>query len=169
MPPDRDIDRELRDLGPRVEYPNTPDIARLVRDKLEEGDGTSGSPSRTRPQLWWIAAAALVLLVSVPVFSLAVRDSGGGGAAGGAANVEAGSGGQAVGERPERVNELRTGPVLEAQGDDAASGGASAGAGAMAIQDGSGGAGSAKGGASGEDLGLGKRIPLREARARAQV
>jgi len=38
----------------------------------------------------------------------------------------------------------------------------------MAIQDAAAGTGAARGGASGEDLGLGEKIPLREARARAQ-
>lgn len=78
MPPDRDLDRELRDLGPHVDYPQVPDLARSVRSRLEAEDGTAGPPSRSRPQLWWIAAAALVLLVAVPVFSLAIRETGGG-------------------------------------------------------------------------------------------
>ena len=86
MQPDRDLDRELRDLGPRVEYPPVPDLARSVRVRLETEVGGAGSPPRTRPQLWWIAAAALVLLVAVPVVSLAMRGTGaGGGAAGGVA------------------------------------------------------------------------------------
>lgn len=90
MQPDRDLDRELRDLGPRVEYPPVPDLARSVRGRLEAEVGGAGSPSRARPQLWWIAAAALVLLVAVPVVSLAIRGTGGGAAGG----VAVGSGGQ---------------------------------------------------------------------------
>ena len=94
MPPDRDLDRELRDLGPRVEYPPTPDIAGSVRGRLGAEAGIPGSPPRSRPQLWWIAAAALVLLVAVPVFSLAMHEIGGGAfsAGGGAAGGAAGSG-----------------------------------------------------------------------------
>src|ERR671916_2185390 len=76
MPPDRDLDRELRDLGSRLESPPVPDLARSVRSRLETEAGGPGSPPRLRPQLLWIAAAALVLLVAIPVFSLAVRDTG---------------------------------------------------------------------------------------------
>jgi hypothetical protein len=46
--------------------------------------------------LWWIAAAALVLLVAVPVVSLAVRGTGAGGDAAGGVAVR--SGGQEAGE-----------------------------------------------------------------------
>ena len=93
MQPDRDLDRELRDLGPRVEYPPVPDLARSVRGRLETEAGGTGSPPRARPQLWWIAAAALVLLVAVPVVSLAMRGTGGGEAGG----VAVRSGGQEAG------------------------------------------------------------------------
>jgi hypothetical protein len=82
MPPDRDLERELRDLGPRVEYPPVPDLARSVRGRLEAEDGTAGSPSRPRPQLWWIAAAALIVLAGIPALSLAMRDTVGGAAGG---------------------------------------------------------------------------------------
>jgi hypothetical protein len=76
MPPDRDLDRELRPLGPSIEYPPTPDLARSVRDRLEaEADG-AGSPAGSRPQLWWIAAAALVLIVAVPVFAAVLNTVG---------------------------------------------------------------------------------------------
>ena len=51
MPPDRDLDRELRDLGPLIEYPPVPDLARSVRDRLEaEADG-AGSPARKPERL----------------------------------------------------------------------------------------------------------------------
>ncbi len=100
MPSDRDFDRELRDLGPRVDYPPVPDLAGSVRGRLETEAGGPGSASRPRLQLRWIAAAALVLLVAVPVFSLAMRDTGGGAfsAGGGAARDEAESGGQEAGD-----------------------------------------------------------------------
>ena len=92
MPPDRDLDMELRDLGPHVEYPPVPELARSVRGRLEAEVGSTGSPARTRPQVWWIAAAALLLLVAVPVVSLAIRGTGGGtfSGAGGGAAVESG-------------------------------------------------------------------------------
>ena len=119
MPPDRDLDRELRDLGPRVEYPPVPDLARSVRGRLEAEVGSTGSPARTWPQVWWIAAAALLLLVAVPVVSLAVRGTGGGAmsGAGGGAAVE--SGGQEAGAGPTRLIEddesLAAGSEEEAQ------------------------------------------------------
>ncbi len=105
MQPDRerDLDGELRDLGSRVDYPPVPDLARSVRSRLETEAGGPGSPARSRPQLWWIAAAALVLLVAVPVLSLAIRGMGGGassvgGSAAGGGAVE--SGGQEAAEAP---------------------------------------------------------------------
>lgn len=97
MPPDRDLDRELRELGPRIEYPEVPHLARSVRDRLETEAGGPGSPPRSWPQIWWIAAAALFLLAAVPVLSLAFRDTGGGassGAGGAAGEVAMESGGR---------------------------------------------------------------------------
>lgn len=122
MPPDRDLDRELRDLGPHVEYPPVPDLARSVRGRLE-GEST-GSPARTRPQLWWIAAAALVLLVTVPVVSLAVRGTGGGASSGAGGEVARESGGQEdAAAGPTRLVEedesLAVGAGAEAQEDEA--------------------------------------------------
>src|SRR5918998_5261253 len=112
MPPDRDLDRELRDLGPRVEYPPVPDLARSVRGRVEAE--SAGSPARTRPQLWWIAAAALILLVAVPVVSLAVRGTGGGAlsGAGGGAVVE--SGGEEGGDAPGPTPLVEEGEALAA-------------------------------------------------------
>lgn len=111
MRPDRDLDRELRDLGTRIEYPPTPDLARSVRSRLEAEDGTS-SPVRTRPQLWWIAAAALLVVLALPVFSLAMREMGGAFSAGrGAAGGVAESGEQ----------EVAAGPTRAARGEGAAS------------------------------------------------
>jgi PASTA domain len=127
MQPDRDLDRELRDLGPRVEYPPVPDLARSVRDRLETETGGTGPPPRARPQLWWIAAAALVLLVAVPVVSLAVRGTVGGafsageGAAGGVAE----SGGRETGGGPNRLTEdAAAGPTHSADDEGALAAGA---------------------------------------------
>ena len=92
MPPDRDFDRELRDLGPRVEYPPVPDLARSVRGRLEADDGAA-APSARGPQLWWIAAA-IALLVALPVFA-SILNTTGGAFSGGAA---AGGGGAGVAE-----------------------------------------------------------------------
>jgi len=133
MPPDKDLDRELRDLGPRVEYPPTPDIAGSVRGRLEAETNGAGSPPRSRPRLWWIAAAALVLLVSVPVFSLALRDTGGVFSAGGdAAGGAAEGGGRGSGAEPARPTEdAAAGPThsAEKKGGLAVGAGSSAAAG----------------------------------------
>jgi hypothetical protein len=122
MPPDRDLDRELRDLGPRVEYPPVPDLARSVRGRLEAE--STGSPARTRPQVWWIVAAALLLLVAVPVVSFAVRGTGGGALSGAGGGVAVESGGQEAGDAagPTRLAEedesLAAGPGRENQPDE---------------------------------------------------
>ncbi len=120
MQPDRDLDRELRDLGPRVEYPPVPDLARSVRHRLEAQDGAAESPVRTRPHLWWIAAAALVLLVAVPVFSLALRETGGAfSAGGGAAGSVAESGRQEARDPgPNRLTEDAAAGPTHPAGDD---------------------------------------------------
>lgn len=90
MRPDRDLDRELRDLGPHVEYPPVPDLARSVRDRLDAEERSPASSTRSGPQLWWIAAAAIVLLVALPVFASILSGMGGafsgsGGSVGGGA------------------------------------------------------------------------------------
>lgn len=81
MPPDRerDLDRELADLGFHIEYPPTPDLARSARRRIDEEAarqarrGWFGSlPASPK---WAAAAAALVLILAVPVFSPAARDT----------------------------------------------------------------------------------------------
>ena len=127
MQPDRDLDRELRDLGPRVEYPPVPDLARSVRARLETETGGTGSPPRARPQLWWIAAAALVLLAAVPVFSLALRETGGAfSAGGGAAGVAPESGGQEARDAGSArlTEEAAAGPTRSAGNDGSLAAGA---------------------------------------------
>jgi hypothetical protein len=98
MQPDRDLDRELRNLGPHVEYPPTPDLVRSVRGRLEAENGIGSPPARTGPQLWWVAAAALVLLVALPVFATVLSSggfmSGGAGSAGGGGEIAAQGGGE---------------------------------------------------------------------------
>ena len=131
MPPDRDLDRELRDLGPRIEYPPTPDLARSVGDRLEAENGAAGSQPRTRPHLWWIAAAALVLLAAVPVFSLALRETGGAfSAGGGAAGVAPESGGQEARDAGSArlTEEAAAGPTHSAGDEGALAAGAGEGA-----------------------------------------
>lgn len=117
MPPDRDLDRELQDLGPHVEYPPTPDLARSVRERLEAENAGAAAPARTSPQLWWIAAAALVLLVAVPVFVSTLNNLGGAfssGASGGAAGGAAESGQQGAADVAEPSVAMETGASAEA-------------------------------------------------------
>lgn len=130
MPPDRDLDRELRDLGPHVEYPPVPDLARRVGERLEAESEGRGPTAGARPQLWWIAAAALILLVAVPVVSLAVRDTGGvSSAGGGAAGGVAESGGREEGAAgPTRLTEdAAAGPTHSADDDGSPAAGAGGG------------------------------------------
>src|SRR5215211_5534651 len=69
--PDRELARELRELGALIDYPPTPDIARTVRNALEEA--ANDQPRRLRmsfPTMRWVAvAAAFVLLIAVPTLS----------------------------------------------------------------------------------------------------
>jgi Domain of unknown function (DUF4367) len=111
--PDRELERELRELGSHIEYPPTPDLARAVRRSLDE-DGTA-RPTRSRrfwsslPSLRWaVAATAFLLIVAVPTLSPAMRatvtgwfeagqTAGSGQAAGGSREVPAAeSGGDAA-------------------------------------------------------------------------
>ncbi len=98
MQPDRDLDRELRDLGPSIEYPPTPDLAGSVRSRLEADDGAAAPPARG-PQLWWIAAAAIVLLVALPVFASILNTMGGAFSGGAAAGGGGGGAGVAESEK----------------------------------------------------------------------
>jgi hypothetical protein len=73
---DRELERELGELGSRIEYPPTPDLARAVRRRLDEGDRTPRRAGFGFPPLWarWAAAAALLLVVGIPLFSPAARE-----------------------------------------------------------------------------------------------
>jgi hypothetical protein len=100
MLPDRDLERELRELGSRVEYPPTPDLASAVRSRLDEEGGSA--PTRgwfDLPVARWAAVAAVVLIAAVPVLSPAARDTVAGWFEGGQASGggEALSGGEAAG------------------------------------------------------------------------
>jgi hypothetical protein len=74
---EREIEQSLRDLGPRIEYPPTPDVARTVRHKLDEED----RPRQARRGLrWpplltprWTAVAAALVLVAVVALSPTMR------------------------------------------------------------------------------------------------
>jgi hypothetical protein len=72
--PDRELERELRELGTLIDYPPTPDVARAARAALDE---SNDRPRRFRmafPTLRWAAvAAAFVLVVAVPTLSPGLR------------------------------------------------------------------------------------------------
>lgn len=76
-PSEGGIERDLRDLGSRIDYPPTPDLARSVRLRLDEEDAGQQArrgrywPSSLSPR-WAVTAAALVL-ISFALLSPAVR------------------------------------------------------------------------------------------------
>lgn len=97
------VERNLEELGSRIEYPDTPDLARAVRHHLDAD--TEAHPVRGEwtwlpfSPRWAVAAVVLLLVVSLPLLSPGVRDtlsgvSLGGGSAGSAAS--GGSGGEAA-------------------------------------------------------------------------
>jgi hypothetical protein len=73
--PDRELERELRELGALIDYPPTPDVARAARNVLEEEENSR--PQRLRmafPTMRWAAVvAAFVLVVAVPTLSPHLR------------------------------------------------------------------------------------------------
>jgi hypothetical protein len=73
--PDRELERDLRELGSLIDYPPTPNVARAARNVLEEE--ANDRPRRFRmasPALRWAAAAAaFVLIVAVPTLSPGLR------------------------------------------------------------------------------------------------
>jgi hypothetical protein len=72
---DRELERELRELGSLIDYPPTPNVARATRNVLDEA--ASEQPRRLRrafPTMRWAAvAAAFVLVVAVPTLSPGLR------------------------------------------------------------------------------------------------
>ena len=73
--PDRELERELRELGALIDYPPTPDVARAARNVLEEEEDSRARRFRMAfPTLRWAAvAAAFVLVVAVPTLSPGLR------------------------------------------------------------------------------------------------
>ncbi|MBA2712728.1 MAG: hypothetical protein H0U55_04115, partial [Rubrobacteraceae bacterium] len=73
---EEEIERSLRDLGARVEYPPTPDVASAVRLRLdEEQDRQTHRAWRWPPFLAqrWTAVAAALVLISIVALSPTVR------------------------------------------------------------------------------------------------
>jgi hypothetical protein len=73
--PDRELERELRELGSMIYYPPTPDVARAARSLLdEEQEDRSRRFRLTFSALRWAAvAAAFLLAVAVPTLSPDLR------------------------------------------------------------------------------------------------
>jgi hypothetical protein len=73
--PDRELERELRELGSTISYPPTPDVAHAARGLLDEDQ--EDRPRRFRlsfPALRWAAVTvAFVLVVAVPALSPTLR------------------------------------------------------------------------------------------------
>jgi hypothetical protein len=61
------LERELRELGARFEYPPTPDLAAAVRRRLDE-DASPASPGYSLP-VWAVAAAVIAVFVVVPALA----------------------------------------------------------------------------------------------------
>jgi hypothetical protein len=72
---ERELERELRELGSLIDYPPTPDVARAASSVLDEQ--VNARPRRFRvalPTLRWAAvAAAFALVVAVPTLSPGMR------------------------------------------------------------------------------------------------
>ena len=72
---DRELERELRELGSLIDYPPTPNVARAARNVLDEAaNEQSRRLRRAFPTMRWAAvAAAFVLVVAVPTLSPGMR------------------------------------------------------------------------------------------------
>lgn len=164
----RDLERELRDLGSRVEYPPTPDLAGTARRRIESEDETSSARRWTSwlPNLspQWAAAAMLLLVLAAPLLSPTARDGisnlliSGGGAGGSGAQSEAGGSAADEGVSSDSAQSGRDLPSSAAHGateTTASQAGNPGSAGQSEVP--------------GKDLGFGERITLREARAASEA
>ena len=71
---ERDLERELRELGALIDYPPTPDVALSARTLLDEANDRPSRFQLAFPTLRWAAvAAAFVLLVAVPTLYPGLR------------------------------------------------------------------------------------------------
>jgi len=76
---DEEAERRLRDLGARMEYPPTPDVASAVRRRLEEEERP---PASRRTLRWppflaprWTAVAAALVVICVLALSPTLRNT----------------------------------------------------------------------------------------------
>jgi hypothetical protein len=71
---EEEIEKRLRDLGARIDYPPTPDLASAVHRKLDAEEQPRRAlrwPSFSAPR--WMAVAAALVLISVVALSPALR------------------------------------------------------------------------------------------------
>ena len=169
--PDKEHDNlegELAELGSRIEYPPTPDIARTVRRRLDEEAAPRPGPRRvlrTLARPGWAAAAAATVLLCLTALSPALRStvlelasSFGSGGASGAGSAAGGAGDSSPSSQESAAQETAR-PDRE---------GAPGGAGAGAAAAGGAASGSSAAGptiAPGAGLGLGERLSPSEAQA----
>jgi len=72
---DREIESELRDLGARIEYPPTPDLAQAIRSQIDE-EAAGHQARRFWPTfIWprWAGVAAVLVLIVVAALSPTLR------------------------------------------------------------------------------------------------
>ncbi|MDQ4126840.1 MAG: hypothetical protein M3151_02625 [Actinomycetota bacterium] len=145
-PSERGIERDLEDLGARIEYPPTPDLALAVRRRLDEEEGHH-SPGRS---LWqsmlsprWAAPAAALVLIAFALLSPAVRETLSGPFSGQPASPSGGQASQAGGSaaRPESggseagpSQQAKAGPEAPVAGDSRGEDRPASGGGSVAPQ-----------------------------------
>lgn len=152
-----ELGRELGELGSRIEYPPTPDVARKVRRRLD-----AESAERTIPRRWLgmlaepkrAAAAAATILLFLTALSPTMRsmlsDSVFSGASGGAGQAAGGAADEAGAPSASSSEYATEGTARSSREATSGAGGSAAGAGMP----------------PGEDLGLGERLSTSEARSR---
>jgi len=125
---ERDLERELRDLGSHIEYPPTPGLARAARQRLEAEDEARAN---RRGRFWlpalsprWAVAAMFVIVLAVPVLSPAARDTLSGmfvtgGASSGAGGAAAGGGASESADRPSSDGEAQRDTPMSAGAPEA--------------------------------------------------
>lgn len=68
--PDPDLERELRELGKRLEYPPAPDVSDRVVGRIRSGAASTGGRRWGLPASPWRRAAAVTLVVVLAVASV---------------------------------------------------------------------------------------------------
>lgn len=158
------LERELRELAPRVRFPPTPDVSRTVRRRLDAEPTRRRAPGAFAKPAWIAAAAAAVILLSLAALSPALRSGFSGFASSGAGGGAGQAGGAGAGATDAASAQYAA--ETTARPDDSGASGAASEAPAEAA----GASAATPGGPSpGAGLGLGERISSSEARARTRL